>query len=96
MRADQLDRVDKWLRALLWDNELPGGNLPENFEIHRSKGRLIFEDGQIKMLQGVREIFELIDAPQNDGELPAEGKIIFIGRKLGDVDFVGSFKQAIG
>lgn len=70
--------------------------MPENFEVHRSKGRLLFEDGQTKMLQGVREIFELIDAPKNDGELPSEGKIIFIGRKLGDVDFVSSFKQAIG
>lgn len=88
--------VDRWLRAILWNNELPGGALPDNFEVHRSKGRLILENGQTKMLQGVREIFELIDAPEGGEEQPpSEGKIIFIGRKVTDVDFATSLHKAI-
>ena len=46
------------------------------------------------MLQGVREIFELIDAPKSEETGSKEGKIIFIGR-VGSVDFATSFSKAI-
>ncbi|KAJ3497563.1 hypothetical protein NLG97_g1805 [Lecanicillium saksenae] len=78
LKPNQLEQVDKWLRQVLWENELPGTQTPQKFEIHRSKGRLIFDNDEIKMLQGVREIFELIDAPASDEPLPTSGKIIFI------------------
>ncbi|KAM3534546.1 hypothetical protein MY4038_002234 [Beauveria bassiana] len=79
LKPTQLEQVDKWLRQVLWENELPGTDQAQKFEIHRCKGRLIFDNGEIKMLQGVREIFELIDAPTSDEPTPASGKIIFIG-----------------
>lgn len=95
LKPTQLELVDKWLRQVLWENELPGTDAPQNFEIHRSKGRLIFENGEVKMLQGVREIFELIDAPESDEPVPTSGKIIFIGRHVAELDFEQSFKSIV-
>ncbi|KAM3558686.1 hypothetical protein ARSEF4850_004482 [Beauveria asiatica] len=82
LKPTQLEQVDKWLRQVLWENELPGTDEAQKFEIHRCKGRLIFDNGETKMLQGVREIFELIDAPTSHEPTPASGKIIFIGRHV--------------
>ncbi|KAI9171162.1 Cobalamin (vitamin B12) biosynthesis CobW-like protein [Paramyrothecium foliicola] len=60
----QLEQVDRWLRSVLWDQKLPEKNEEGKFEIHRSKGRFLFNDGQEKLLQGVREVFEIMDSPQ--------------------------------
>ncbi|QLI63839.1 COBW domain-containing protein 1 [Metarhizium brunneum] len=87
--------VDKWLRSVLWDNKLPGSENEGTFEIHRSKGRIVLRDGTARMLQGVREVFELTDAPETAQVQPEQGKIIFIGRKLVEEDFVRSFNNAI-
>lgn len=95
LRAEHLDRVDEWLRSILWENKLPGVSEGSNWEIHRCKGRLIMESGEAKMLQGVREVFELIDAPQSEDLAGVKGKIIFIGRQLAGVDFEQSFTSAI-
>lgn len=65
------------------------------FEIHRSKGRLVFDNGDVKLLQGVREIFELIDAPEGADVSSTEGKIILIGRGVKDVDFEANLRRAI-
>lgn len=95
LKPTQLEQVDKWLRQVLWENELPGTDEAQKFEIHRCKGRLIFDNGEIKMLQGVREIFELIDAPTSDEPTPASGKIIFIGRHVAGVGFEQSFRSLV-
>lgn len=87
--------MDKWLRSVLWDSKLPGSDKEEAFEVHRSKGRIVLQDGTAKMLQGVREVFELSDPPGMEEMQPEQGKIIFIGRKLVEEDFVQSFNQAI-
>ncbi|QUC16960.1 uncharacterized protein UV8b_01201 [Ustilaginoidea virens] len=94
VRHDKVQDIDKWLRSVLWDSKLPedeGGD----FEIHRSKGRVILQDGSAKMLQGVREVFELVDPPQTGETQPDQGKIIFIGRGLVEHDFVRSFERAV-
>ncbi|UNI21717.1 hypothetical protein JDV02_007678 [Purpureocillium takamizusanense] len=96
LRPDQLEAVDRWLRSVLWDNQLPGRDGENDFEIHRSKGRIVLQNGEVKMMQGVREVFELIDAPDGAPASPGqEGKIIFIGRKVGDVDFESSFRRVV-
>ncbi|POR37551.1 NOT2 family protein, partial [Tolypocladium paradoxum] len=86
LRPDQVDEVDRWLRSVLWDNKLPRaeGEGESDFEIHRSKGRLVFQNGDVKMLQGVREVFELIEAPGGQETQPVEGKMVFIGRNVAD------------
>ncbi|EHK43142.1 hypothetical protein TRIATDRAFT_320449 [Trichoderma atroviride IMI 206040] len=70
LRPEQLQDVDRWLRAILWDHKLSGTENNVEFEIHRSKGRLVFNNGEVKLLQGVREIFEIMDAP-NGAEITA-------------------------
>ena len=69
--ADRLTDLDAWLRSVLWDSKLPGSYLEENienshpnFEIHRLKARIPLSNGDVKIVQGVREIFETLDAPK--------------------------------
>lgn len=95
LEPEQLDQVDGWLRSVMWDNKLPAASEPSNWDIHRSKGRLVFKNGAVKMLQGVRELFDLTDAPNHENIEELEGKIILIGRQLNAVDFERSFKKAI-
>ncbi|CAK7240971.1 MAG: hypothetical protein STHCBS139747_002428 [Sporothrix thermara] len=117
--AAQLSKLDAWLRSVLWEGQLPdpaggpprgGRNETNNFEIHRTKGRIAMKDGSAKVLQGVRELFEIFDAPASspaeeaaaaagpDGEpapAPASSKLILIGRRLGDFDFEKSVLAAL-
>ena len=97
-----LDKLDAWLRSVLWESTLPlpdsvqsSSELP-SYEIHRTKGRIHLNDGSVKLLQGVREIFEFIDHPGNstaskavaEGKANlAKGKLVFIGRGLDDKMF---------
>ncbi|RCI09771.1 hypothetical protein L249_4056 [Ophiocordyceps polyrhachis-furcata BCC 54312] len=82
LQQRQLALVDAWLRELLWENRVPGSQGAGDFEIHRSKGRIVLESGEARMLQGVREVFELTEPPDGGESQPAEGKMIFIGRQL--------------
>jgi len=79
-----LDKFDRWLRSVLWHNEVPPVD-PEGeasqVEIHRTKGRLVFDDGDVMMVQGVREIFEIMDSTENGEGLV--GKLVLIGRHIG-------------
>lgn len=98
LRPDQLTKVDQWLRAILWDSTLPESDAKQTFEVHRSKGRLVFADRSVKLLQGVREIFELIDLPSDENASNSQngdGKIILIGRNISGVDFTGSFQACL-
>lgn len=98
LQLDQLTKVDKWLRKILWDSSLPESDTKQTFEIHRSKGRLVFTDHSVKLLQGVREIFELTDVPEENegsGNYVGDGKIILIGRNITGVDFAGSIQACL-
>lgn len=87
LEAAQLGGLDAWLRSVLWENRLPGSEERGVWEIHRIKGRLPLVSGQVMLLQGVREVFELLDGAEDvtDGESEAGGaaKIVVIGRGLG-------------
>jgi G3E family GTPase len=96
--SSQVDAVDEWLRSVLWENTLPGqtgSHQGSHFEIHRLKGRLVLTDGKQKMIQGVRELFDIIDNPSDGASEPGQGKLILIGRHLGDFDFQRSLMVAI-
>jgi hypothetical protein len=61
------------------------------------KGRLVFQTGEVKMIQGVREIFEILDSPnQVEVSVPQQGKIVLIGRHVNDVGFGSSFAASLG
>jgi len=93
LSPSKLEKLDGWLRSVLWESTLPAeaDAGAADFEIHRAKGRIILTDGSVKLLQGVREVFELTDerngaatkqpdtAPK---EKKAEGKMVLIGRGL--------------
>ena len=88
------------MRSVLWENALPGGSHAPGpaFEIHRLKGHLILKDGGEKMVQGVREVFEIFDnpTPSSSEEGQREGKLVLIGRYLVDYDFRTSIEEFIG
>ncbi len=100
LKDEQLDIIDAWLRSVLWENMLLGGTTPgtKQFEIHRLKGRLVLESGVEKMIQGVREVFEIFDNPSQSSEKGGVGggKVVLIGRHLGDHDFPGDLQRALG
>jgi len=79
---NQLSNLDAWLRSLLWESSLPGLEFETtdsdtaSFEIHRLKARLPLSNGDVKIVQGVREVFEILDAPK------PKVRIIFKGHEL--------------
>jgi len=83
--ATQMDRLDEFVRSLLWDNVLLGFSADKkivDFEILRCKG-IFTSEGKMFVLQGVRNIYdinELEDVVKHD----IKGKIAFIGRGLSD------------
>ncbi|KAH8691578.1 CobW domain protein [Talaromyces proteolyticus] len=90
--SDQIARVDEWLRSVLWESILP--SIPEeeneipNFEIHRLKGILALKDGTFKVIQAVRDVFEIRDSEnrerkEDNNDAPDHCKIVIIGRDLG-------------
>lgn len=105
LEPEHLTRLDAWLRCVLWESKLPGSSDDsasgeKQIEIHRLKARLPLSDGQVKLVQGVREIFEILDAPASSGtsfdaSMNTLGKIVLIGRHLLNVPFEESFKNMI-
>jgi G3E family GTPase len=102
----QLDKLDRFLRNLLWTRfvishpEAEGVSLESagsRPEIHRTKGRLIMQNGAIKLLQGVREVFEFVDATDASSSSSdrGNGKIVFIGRNLQPAVLQKSLEEAV-
>lgn len=95
LNINALPSLEAWLREVLWregketgkgkgGNDDVGGDGGDVAEVHRVKGILPLTDGSVKMVQGVREIFEIIECRH---PVPAEaveegGKIVMIGRHL--------------
>jgi G3E family GTPase len=79
-------KIDGWLRSVLWDVRLPGVDKEDErgFEVHRTKGRIVLDNGSIKMVQGVRQVFEIFDAQEAASETQSHttGKIVLIGTGL--------------
>jgi hypothetical protein len=79
------------------------------FEIHRLKGRVCLTNGLLKIVQGVREVFEILDAKDSTTQteanssrepgslyMPDAGKIVMIGRGLGGKNWEASLMTVIG
>lgn len=102
----QLADLDAWLRSILWNSEMPGyqdspDDLVKNkLEVHRLKAIIPLSNGDIKIVQGVREVFEILDAPESDGSAGSRlslshGKIVLIGRYLDRAQLEKSFSHVI-
>jgi hypothetical protein len=59
-----------------------GSSYGTTIDIHRMKGRAIRDDGKTFLVQGVREVFEIFEAPNSDEEVGVAGKLVLIGRGL--------------
>ncbi|KAH8659093.1 CobW/HypB/UreG, nucleotide-binding domain-containing protein [Tricladium varicosporioides] len=101
LELGQLEYVDAWLRSILWDSKLPGfeSDYGQNdfLEIHRLKAKLPCNNGDVKIVQGVREVFEITDAPKDSSSSisASEGKIVLIGRCIVNKPFKNSFLAGI-
>lgn len=51
------------------------------------------QDGNVKLLQGVREIFEFVDTKKDEGM--REGKIVLIGRNVQKAALQQSLDEAL-
>jgi len=98
----QLRELDAWLRSVLWESVLPGNENVTGWQIHRIKGRLVMEDGGVKLLQGVREIFDLIDGAaiaadkaQTAATAGERGKVVIIARGIGRGATQAAFQQSL-
>lgn len=95
----QMVSLDAWLQAVCWESQLPHAS-SASFEIHRLKGRIPLTTGQTKLIQGVREIFELTDAADassQDTSKPSQGgKIVLIGRGLDEQPWQESLHTSLG
>lgn len=108
VKEDQLPKVDSWLRSILWDSKLPDSSTEPatssseqspTFEIYRLKARLPMSDGTIKIVQGVRDVFEIKDALKQTHESQPGvegGKIVVIGRDMANLDFERSYFSTVG
>lgn len=77
LNRHRLAKLELRLQTLLWENE----GQEKGVEIHRLKGYVPLTDGPAQVIQGVREIFELVDADAN-ANIGAQGKLVIIGKAL--------------
>ena len=63
----------------MWEDELPDGKSHEKFEIHRLKGRVPVKDGNVLLVQGVRNVYDTTEAKQ-ESSAQDEAKLVLIGR----------------
>ena len=96
-----LTALEGWLREVLWESNLPqpkSGPWPTvpAFSIHRTKGRIPTIESGTKMVQGVREVFEITDiGNQKLSDRNNIGKLVLIGRGLNLDYFQTSLAEAL-
>ena len=90
----QYEKLDQWIRSLLWEGSLLGINSSKPISIHRTKGRIILKTGQEWILQGVRELYEFKEIGNSPQE--QESKIVLIGEGLKKLDIEKSLKIYLG
>lgn len=79
LNSQKLADVEAKIQHVLWENDVSGHNVV----VHRLKGKLQVEPGHTKIVQGVREIYEITDVTYEP-----EGicKLVFIGKGLADAE----------
>ena len=99
----QVARLDWWLQRVLWDAVLPPANsqvtseIHDDFRVHRLKGRIVLDSGAVKMVQGVRETFEISDVHEGkDEEKKSTGKLVIIGRHISHLPWRHSLEGCLG
>lgn len=78
------DRVDEWIRTLLWEGRLPEDPPADSQQITvlRCKGIFQTTSGMTYVLQGVRSLYEVSPAVGDSDFGLESGKLVFIGKGL--------------
>ncbi|EJF63368.1 cobW-domain-containing protein [Dichomitus squalens] len=86
LSSQQLDVLDEWIRSVLWENKLPGSPSGDNsgLEVLRCKGLFVTTVGDLYVLQGVRNLYEIAKVEDEELGLPDAGKLVFIGKGLNE------------
>ncbi|KAI1790124.1 cobW-domain-containing protein [Ganoderma leucocontextum] len=84
LSPEQMDLLDEWIRNVLWEKQLPGRPARENdgIEVLRCKGLFVTTAGELHVLQGVRNLYEISKVEDEELGLPDAGKLVFIGKGL--------------
>ncbi|KAI1001111.1 hypothetical protein K3495_g7088 [Podosphaera aphanis] len=104
---NQVLKLDEWLRSILWESTIPNPDADlidakgcgPKFEVHRLKAKLFLPNGDCKIIQGVRDMFDIQDV-QSFFDSAAkskalDGKVVMIGRGLKNVPFHQSLIKMI-
>jgi G3E family GTPase len=88
MDQSRLDKLDEWIRCVLWENRIPGSTTTDSeVRVLRCKGAFTSTTGIHYVLQGVQSMYEIseLDAAAADSlGVPEVGKIVLIGKGLDD------------
>lgn len=76
----QIFRLDEWIRSALWDGKLPDSH--HQLEILRCKGIWWNDNREQFVLQGVRNLYEIVRDDGRSSGMGVAGKIVFIGKGL--------------
>ncbi|KAF8073557.1 CobW domain-containing protein [Lyophyllum atratum] len=87
LSTQRFERLDEWIRCVLWENRIPGASEGEGegLLVLRCKGLIMTEAGEQYVLQGVRSMYDMTKIEKEGGEdiaVPQVGKIVLIGKGL--------------
>lgn len=75
----QCEKIDRWIRSLLWEGTLLDVRASGRISVHRTKGRIVMQSGEERILQGVRETYEFRSIGKSHH---TTSKIVLIGEGL--------------
>ncbi|KAK9375486.1 CobW/HypB/UreG, nucleotide-binding domain-containing protein [Lipomyces chichibuensis] len=88
MSRDSYKLFDKWLQNLLWEDSVDSHSV----EVHRLKAKIVLDSGEILIIQGVRDTYDIIPVSATDG---SSGKVVIIGKGL-DYEILSNSLTKIG
>ncbi|KIO21357.1 hypothetical protein M407DRAFT_126582 [Tulasnella calospora MUT 4182] len=93
LKENEAQRLDEWIRTVLWEGHLPG--TPERtLEVLRCKGVWQVDDGRIFVLQGVKSLYETREEKRSNEDAEVAGKVVLIGRGL-EKDVLNSLQKSL-
>lgn len=82
--STHLEKLDEWIRTVLWESRLPGGTEDPELQVLRCKGLFTMDSGEQYVLQGVRNMYEMSKVAEETVGVPESGKLVLIGKGLTD------------
>jgi G3E family GTPase len=84
--AAQVEVLDEWIRSVLWEHKLQNEEGAGDLDVLRCKGMFRTDAGEVYVLQGVREMYDLspTETTEESDGVGEIGKLVFIGKGLDD------------